>query len=153
MSNEKNKLDSIRSKQPNYPDPDYFERMAENVIAEHSNPFVKTPFYKKPVVRWAAAAAVVIPFIVFFARNNQPSSQIDSLAELNNVPQETIKQYIESQKEESVLLALEESFPKVKSEAKKTVEQLTKEINEDAISNYLSEEYGDWEDEESDLFD
>lgn len=142
MNKEKNILDTIRSKQPNYPDAEYFERMAENVIAEHSSPFIKTPFYKKPVVRWIAAAAVIVPFVLFFV-GNQPSNSDNSLAELDHLPQESILNYISEQKETGSLLAIESN-----STAKKAVYQLSVELSKDEISNYLSEEYGDWEDAE-----
>lgn len=142
MNKEKNILDSIRSKQPNYPDAEYFERMAENVIAEHSSPFIKTPFYKNPVVRWIAAAAVIVPIVFFFA-GNQPSDPDNSLAELDHMPQESILSYISEQKETGSLLAVESN-----STVKKAVYQLSVELSKDEISNYLSEEYGDWEDNE-----
>lgn len=145
MDKEKNILDNIRPKQPGYPDAEFFEQMAKNVIAEHSSPFVKTPFYKTPVVRWAAAAAVLIPFVFFFARNNQSSSQADLLAELDILPQESIREYVEAQNEESVLLAVDAVYFKENSAVKKTVNQLTEGIETEEISDYLLDEYGDWE--------
>ena len=69
---EKNKLlNSIQSKQPNYPDSDFFDQLAENVIAKHSNPFVKKPIYKNLFVRWTAAAAIIIPIVFFITQKNQ----------------------------------------------------------------------------------
>lgn len=142
MNKEKNILDTIRSKQPNYPDAEYFERMAENVIAEHSTPFIKTPFYKKPVVRWIAAAAVIVPFVFFFV-GNKPFDSDNSLAELDNLSHESILNYISEQKETGSLLAVESN-----STVKKAVYQLSVELDKEEIGNYLSEEYGDWENAE-----
>lgn len=142
MNKEKNILDTIQSKQPNYPGAEYFEQMAENVIAEHSSPFSKIPFYKKPVVRWVAAAAVIVPFVFFFTVNHS-SDPDNSLTELDQLPEESILNYISEQKETGSLLAVESS-----STVKKNVYQLPAELNKDEISSYLSEEYGDWEDTE-----
>lgn len=153
MSKEKNILDTIRSKQPNYPDAEFFERMAENVIAEHSSPFIKIPFYKNPVVRWIAAAAILVPFVFFFAQKNQSSSQAVSLAELDVLPQESIREYVAEQESESILLAFEPTSSTENSTVRKTINQLTENIGEKEISNYLLEEYGDWESiEEAYLF-
>lgn len=145
MNKEKNILDTIRSKQPNYPDAEYFERMAENVIAEHSTPFIKTPFYKNPVVKWIAAAAVIVPFVFFFG-DNQSSDSDNSLAKLDRLPQESILNYISEQKETESLLAVESN-----SNVKKAVYQLSVELGKDEIGSYLSEEYGNWEDTEEEF--
>lgn len=148
MNKEKNILDSIRPKQPNYPDAEFFERMAENVIAEHSSPFVKTPFYKKPVARWIAAAAILVPFVLIFALNNQSASQTTSFAELDKIPHESIREYILQQEEENMLLAFGNVSSKNNSTVEKTVDQLTVGITVEEISNYLLEEYGGWDDNE-----
>jgi hypothetical protein len=140
MNKGKNILDTIRSKQPNYPDTEYFEQMARNVIAEHSSPFIKIPFYKKSVVKWIAAAAVIVPFVFFFSINPKSNSH-NSLTTLDHLPQESILHYIAEQKETEALLVVESN-----SSAKKAVYQLSAKVEKDDIINYLSEEYGDWED-------
>ncbi len=144
MDKEKNILENIRSKQPGYPDAEFFEQMAERVIAEHSSPFARTPFYKKPVVRWIAAAAITIPFVFFLARNNQPGSGVSPVAGLD-VPQEVILEYVEEQEEEGVLMAFKAENTADNSSVRKTVRQLTEEVRTEEISEYLIEEYGDWE--------
>ncbi len=143
MSNEKNRLDNIRSKQPNYPDGAFFEKMAESVIAEHSSPFKKVPFYKKPVVRWAAVAAMLIPFVFLFTRNNQNSSNVQSLAELE-LPKESIERYVEEQN--NTVLAFGTTS------AKQHVAQLTSQVDSETIEAYLQEEYGDWEEDEEEYW-
>lgn len=154
MSKEKNRLDSIQAKQPNYPDAEFFKQLAEHVIAEHESPFVhKTPFYKKPVVRWIAAAAVLVPFVIFFARTNQSPSTGVSLSGLDNIPHESIREYVQEQKEATILLAFEPTASRENATVSKTVSQLTKEIKTEEISSYLQEEYGDWEtNDESELY-
>lgn len=142
MDKERNILEQIRSRQPDYPDPEFFGKMAENVIAEHSGPFTRISFYKKPVVRWATAAAVMIPFVFFFARNQEQDLHVNPLAELD-VPQESIREYVEA--EENVLIALKVENSGENSTVIKTVSQLTSEINTETINEYLLEEYGEWE--------
>lgn len=138
MSKEKNILDNIRSKQSNYPDGAFFEKMAENVIAEHSSPFKKVPFYKKPIVRWVAVAAMFIPLVFLFTRNNQESSQVQ-LANLE-VPQESIETYVEEQNETVLVFG--------NTNAKQHIAQLTSQVDTEIIEAYLQEEYGDWDEEE-----
>lgn len=155
MSKEKNRLDSIQAKQPDYPDAEFFKQLAERVVAEHESPFVnKTPFYKKPVVRWIAAAAVLVPFVIFFVRNDQSPSTGTSLAGLDNIPHESIREYVQEQKEATILLAFEPTTAlKENATVSTTVNQLTKEIKTEEISSYLQEEYGDWEtNDESELY-
>lgn len=154
MSKEKNRLDSIQAKQPDYPDAEFFKQLAEHVIAEHESPFVnKTPFYKNPVVRWIAAAAVLVPFVIFFARTNQSPSTGASLAGLDSIPQESIREYVQEQKEATILLAFEPTASKENVAVSTTVNQLTKEVKTEEISSYLQEEYGDWEtNDESELY-
>lgn len=154
MNTKKNKLDSIRPKQPNYPDADFFEKMAENVIAEHSSPFVKIPFYKNPIVRWAAAAAILIPFVFIFVLNNNSSfSHTTVFAELDNIPHTTIEEYVAEQKDESALLAFTSASSNNQAVVKKVVHQLTAEVGVEEISDYLFEEYGEWDyDDEAYLF-
>lgn len=154
MSKEKNRLDSIQAKQPDYPDTEFFKQLAGRVIAKHENPFVnKTPFYKQPVVRWIAAAAALVPFVIFFARTNQSPPTGASLTGLDNIPHESIREYVQDQKEATILLAFEPAAPKENAVASTTVSQLTKEIKTEEISSYLQEEYGDWEtNDESELY-
>ena len=143
MSNEKNRLDNIRSKQPNYPDGAFFEKMAQHVIAEQESPFKKLPFYKKPVVRWAAAAAVLIPLVFVFIQNNENSTDTQPLAELN-LPKESIEKYVEEQN--NTVLAFGTT------NAKQHVAQLTSQVDSETIEAYLQQEYGDWEEDEEEYW-
>lgn len=149
MNEKKNRLDSIHPKQPNYPDADFFEQMAASVISTHDHPFIKTPFYKKPIVKWVAAAAIVVPFVFYFSRTSSSNSEL--AVQLDTIPQETIIQYIENQSETPVVLAFKNGN-EPQSSVKSTFDKVTVGIDDEEIIQYLSEEYGSWE-EESDLFD
>lgn len=149
MNEKKNRLDSIHPKQPNYPDADFFEQMAASVISTQANPFTKTPFYKKPIVKWVAAAAIVVPFVFYFSRTT--SSNPEMAVQLDTIPQETIIQYIENQSETPVVLAFKNGN-EPQSSVKSTFDKVTVGIADEEIIQYLNEEYGSWE-EESDLFD
>lgn len=150
MDKKKNWLDSVNPRRIKVPEEHFFTEMAENIIVEHSNHRVKNPFYKKPGFKWVAAAAVIVPVITVLSIPLFSKSEPTFFAELDQIPRETIKEYIE-ENDDDVYLAMDVSPQKGNSAiSSSSINTLTEEITSEEIVAYLESEYGDWDEMEED---
>lgn len=101
MDETKNIVHFIQAKKTEVPSNEYFENLANSILEKHAQPTVKViPFYKKPKFKWMAAAAVIVPFVLYFALQDAPQNQNDVLMSLKEIPQEDIHAYIMENEEE-----------------------------------------------------
>src|SRR5690606_20382927 len=149
MNEQKNILDFIHSKKTDSPDEVFFENLAADIIAKQQQPIIKMPFYKKSVFKWSAAAAIVISFVFYFGQLEITSSP--EFAQLNQLSDETILNYLESTKPESSIAIAEVSNYQTKN-TDAIFLSLEQEVDQKTIIQYVDDVYGDWE-EETDLFD
>lgn len=166
MKEQKDILDYISPKRTSTPSPDYFEGLAQRVIAGEKTRIV--PFYKKPVM-WIGAAAAIAIGCVFLTSIFSPSpASSDPLLALQEVPSEEIMDYLheniedidESEIEEAITEASLAIVPKKSIDADPTASTQAKEseitfddINAEDILHYFNQEGIDPSElEEDDLF-
>lgn len=98
MDTNKTILDFVRTKKAAVPDDEYFNQLAENIIAKQSKKIV--PLYKKPIFKWLAAAAVILPFgIHFMFQLSQTAPEIEA-TNFSSLSKDDIHVYISSNLEE-----------------------------------------------------
>lgn len=96
METNKTIFDFIRSKKVAAPDDEYFNQLAEKIIAQSSKKVV--PLYKKPFVKWMAAAAVILPLGIYFMfQNSSPAIETTNFSTLSK---DEIHSYISNNLEE-----------------------------------------------------
>lgn len=101
MKETKNIIEFIQPTKIEVPSSDYFENLANEIIAQkNQTPTKVIPFYKKPLVRWIAAAAVILPFVFYFTFQNESKDSENVLANLNNISKEDIHAYIMENEED-----------------------------------------------------
>lgn len=103
MDETKNIVHFIQAKKTEVPSNEYFEKLATNILEQHARPTVKViPFYKKPMFKWMAAAAVLVPFVLYLTLQgaSQSQEQNDVLMSLKEIPREDIHAYIMENEEE-----------------------------------------------------
>lgn len=143
MRNEKKYLEHLQSKKIDYPDSTFFDQLASNIIAENQAAVFKRPFYKRPIIQWIAAAAIV-PMILFLALHKSQEPNQTVYVMLDKVPTETITAYVQ---EEHLHSASDELIFAHVNESNWTSTQvvdLLESMPVNEISDYLDAEYGEW---------
>lgn len=161
MEDNKDILRFINPKKQDIPDEGYFNELARNLIADRSKSVKRViPLYKRPAFKWFAAAAVILPIVLFVTikSNNQKSSS-EILLGLNEIPKSEIKAYIlnniEEFKEEDIIEFVDiktiDNF-RASAVSLKTSDndKLFNSISKDDIRIYFDEEEIDLEELEDD---
>src|SRR3989338_164891 len=80
------------------PNPEYFESMAQKILAEQNTPLKRVPYLKRIVLWSSAAAAAILLFLLI--PHNAPSEKINLALELNALSKADVLSYVHEHLEE-----------------------------------------------------
>lgn len=114
MEEPKNILTHITTEKIEVPDEKYFTSLAGKIIITSKTETKIIPLYRKPIFKWAMAAAVILPLVFFFLmqNNNERSNEDEVLFGLNNITTAEIHSYIMDNQEEFTMIEVAEMTSK-----------------------------------------